>query len=700
MWHSWLIFLWIGWESQPFHQATMVKLIDASLGGLATAKPEGVLKPHFDKKVARVAKMMSGKNIDQQVMRDIKERFPEFTYVDCFVRLIGGKSLFDEIKAKKLQTTAEGKRLGSAWWHALRQRWQRINSPEAGLVVKNKADTVSPTLISALTTATSSNTRLRTSAPLISWLQQQIAAPSQKALIGLFRHSLSMHPSTRHLQTVIHIMKMVSKLKLVQKNPEECSSLSIHWDVAMVNWLSQASRAGLRDDVFLDQHLECVALVLNEAHVRLVREAADVKVCSEELRCLCSSSALGQRVYGASLAQLCQAEYLGDLQKIIAETLSKNIDEELIGQAFAQAEQSAMKWEYDLRCCARASVSSTYQNVELKLAVHDATSVASGIIMTWIKQIGVQRGCIVQLWFEKDILPVAAMPQVWPIAEDITKPINTARRMINEHAQASNVSSGDLSVKMMESQQQALEQVDASAGIEIALCRALASGPGEAKMEEELFKCLPDAGSTISLSDALSALERLQESALYKFSPLSAQSKLGEVLGSVRSLCRAQSPCFTAWGGNSSLKKLKDEILPLFLTAPISGTEENQKFLRGLGAAKAILRSARERKIDDSLDLSHIGPLCTYDWILSQEENLEVQTWLKSIWASAGVAGASAVQRCTQRASSSSNEMLSCPPGKKEEDCSLGRGGECGQFVCVNSLEMRSGQARECHGSL
>ena len=185
--------------------------------------------------------------------------------------------------------------------------------------------------------------------------------------------------------------------------------MSSHWDVAMVNWLSQASRAGLRDDVFMDQHLECAALVCNEAHVRRVRDAADVKVCSEELRCLCSSSALGQRVYGASLAQLCQAEYLGDLDAIIAETLSEDIDEELIGQAFAQAEQSAPKWEYDLRCRSRTSVSATYQKVELQLAVHDATSVASGMIMTWIKQIGVQRGCIVQLWFENDILPVAAM---------------------------------------------------------------------------------------------------------------------------------------------------------------------------------------------------------------------------------------------------------------------------------------------------
>ena len=194
-------------------------------------------------------------------------------------------------------------------------------------------------------------------------------------------------------------------------------------------------------------------------------------------------------------------------------------------------------------------------------------------------------------------------------------------------------------------------------------------------MEEELFKCLPDSGRTISLSQALRALDRLQESALYKSSPLSAQSKLGEVLGSVKSLCRAQSPCFTAWSGNSSLKNVKDDILPLFLTAPISDGEDAPTS-RGLGAAKALLRRAREQHDGNILDLSHIQSLCTSDWILSQEENMEVQTWLKSIWTSAGVAGASAVQRCTQRASSSSHEMLGGPAGQNT-NCSLGqwRGG-------------------------
>ena len=89
------------------------------------------------------------------------------------------------------------------------------------------------------------------------------------------------------------------------------------------------------------------------------------------------------------------------------------------------------------------------------------------------------------------------------------------------------------------------------------------------------------------------------------------------------------------------------------------------RHVRGLGAAMALLQRARKAYADDSLDLSHIGPLSTYDWILSPEANEEVQVWLRSIWSSAGVQGASAVQRITQRGSSSSSDMLGGPAKKK-----------------------------------
>ena len=331
----------------------------------------------------------------------------------------------------------------------------------------------------------------------------------------------------------------------------------------MLNWLSSASRAGPREDVWMDNHLDCAALVVNEDHVGRVRDAENVKDCSLELRELCSSSQLGQRVYGGLLSQLCFDEYLSGLDEIIAETLSGDIDEKVMASAFAKAEELANRLEYDQRCSSRACVTSSYQKMELKLGDHDSTSVASAKIMTWVKQLGVARGSIVQLWFEKDILPVAEPADENTITETITKPINTARRMVNEQAAASNVSTGDLSVKMKESHQQALEQVDASAAIEVALCRALATGPGEAKMEEELFKCLPYNARTMSLSESLAAIDWLQESALYKFCPLSAQAKLAEVLGSVKSLMRAQAPCFTSWGGNTFGKAQGSDLATL-----------------------------------------------------------------------------------------------------------------------------------------
>ena len=112
------------------------------------------------------------------------------------------------------------------------------------------------------------------------------------------------------------------------------------------------------------------------------------------------------------------------------------------------------------------------------------------------------------------------------------------------------------------------------------------------------------------------------------------------------------------------MKKLKDQILPLFLTAPIDDDDEEPMVLRGVGAAKALLRAARAAHARDEINLGHIQHLCTFDWILSPDENLEVQAWLKCIWTAAGVAGASAASRCSARQSSSSNDANG-PSGKK-----------------------------------
>ena len=230
----------------------------------------------------------------------------------------------------------------------------------------------------------------------------------------------------------------------------------------------------------MDNHSDIATLVLNGAHMKAVKEAAFVAQCSRELRELCSSSQLGQRVYGPLLGQLCYDEYCRGIDEILENLNGADIiDEEVLSTCFTKAEEIARHWEFDERCSSRTSVFQDYSTVQLKLAAQDAASLATMKIMTWVKSVGVAAGSILQLWFEAEILPREEFPANIEVVDSIVKPINCARKMVNEQATCANVATGELAVKMMESQQPSLESVDPSASIEVALCRALAGGPGE-----------------------------------------------------------------------------------------------------------------------------------------------------------------------------------------------------------------------------
>ena len=648
-----------------FLQATMVRIFAATLQcGENDVNPADVLKP--ENKARAVAKMrtLEYKDVDAQCGRDLRERYPDYTYVDTHVRRIGGSNMFDEIRAKRIEVMSIGKRIPSSWWTAHRLKWAKITSPEAGLVVRDAGQPVPQTLIQAITTACSPNTRLRSSGPLIGWLQMQSVVPNQKSTCGIFRHSLSQYPTAKHLQVVIAIMKMVSKLHVQLVHVQECAGMFPHWDTALVNWLASSARAGLKEDVWLDNHAEMAGLVVNSTHIARVREASNVRDCSRELRELCSSSQLGQRVYGGLLAQLCFDEYVRGIDVILETLEGEHVDEDVLSDAFSNAEELARTWEFDERCSNRHVVMALYSSVQLKLPSHDAASLASSKNMCWVKSAGVKNGDIEQLWFEAEIMPREEYLTEATIAASICKPINCARKMVNEQASSANVSTGDLAVKMMESQQPSLESVDPSAGIEVALCRSLAAAAGEQKMEKSLFLCLPDAARVMTPAESLAGIEKLQESALFKFSSLSAQALLAEVMAAVKCLMRNQPPCTTSWGGSTSLKKLKDQILPLFMVAKIGSDGDEPKTVRGLAAAKQQLRVARDAARTEEINLGHIADLTTYDFLLNEEEANEVQVWLKSIWVKAGQAGATAVERLQGR-SSSHNEATA--PKKKRK---------------------------------
>ena len=144
------------------------------------------------------------------------------------------------------------------------------------------------------------------------------------------------------------------------------------------------------NDMLDDLYMALESLRNGYRHVKRVQDAQDVRSCSDELRSLCSSSAVGQRVHGHALALLCQREYLNDLDQIINDALCDEITMEKLNLAYCKAQTSADKWEYDLRCKSKSTVTADYLGVEIVLNVVDATSVAHGKICCHIKWLGVK----------------------------------------------------------------------------------------------------------------------------------------------------------------------------------------------------------------------------------------------------------------------------------------------------------------------
>ena len=331
-----------------------------------------------------------------------RERFADFTFVDAYVRRIGNFNLFEEIIDAKEQAKKHKSRLSTSFWSNLRMKWVKINSAESLLVVANQAEEVPRNLLLALQTCTSTNTRTRSSVPLVSWLSSCAAVPPQKAIVGLFRHSLSKHPSSGgHLNIAIAIMKMVARLRVPGKFPHECGVMFCHWDVTCCSWLSSVCKSGLREDVFLDQNLEVCSLVINAAHVKKIAQAVNEAEVAEELKSVCTSSTLGARIYGPVLSKLAITSYIGEVIEICELVLFAEVNQTTLNDAFAKAEASATRWEFDLRCRAKSTIEGNFMELIVTLMVVDSVSVARALIFLWVKEKGLRTKQIVPLWFEK-----------------------------------------------------------------------------------------------------------------------------------------------------------------------------------------------------------------------------------------------------------------------------------------------------------
>ena len=415
----------------------------------------------------------------------------------------------------------------------------------------------------------------------------------------------------------------------------------------------------MRTNIWLDQNLEIVGLVASTAAIKRVQMASEVSLCAGDLKTLVSSSGIMERVLGANLSELCYNEYMSELDKIVQAELSDGVTSESLAAAMAAAAEAAAKWEYDKRCTRYSRVKCSYLNdVVIDVEASDASAAALKKIHVYMRTLGIVNGCIDTLWFDKDIFDIEIDENAPGVEPELAAAVNLGRRMMNEEAASAKPSSGELAVSMMAAKMTATAEFDPFSTVDVSLARALSTGPGEHRLNAQIFRSLPDATREMSLTATVGALERLQESALHQFCSPQAQSKLAEVLRATKQLCRGQAPSFSSWTACSCLKRIMEFHLPMFCAFDEAegASSSSSRIVRGKAAAQKHFE--KFEGLQEAPSLGDLEVLTTYDWLLERAQQQQVQTWLQRVWESAGMAAVTALssKRTTDSAASAAKK--------------------------------------------
>ena len=376
---------------------------------------------------------------------------------------------------------------------------------------------------------------------------------------------------------------------------------------------------------------------------------------------MCSSASLGNKLFGQRLMLLAQKEYIRAVERLCAELLSEEISQTLLDLCHQRAAEQAENWEFDKRCSAKTHIEENFFGLPLNLPAEDSVSAATAVIMTWVKQSGLANGQFSPLWFEKACFPdKIEVPEVKKpvIGDAILSGINLARCTLNQEVRSGPPASGAMTVELLEGKADAMSNHDGSFYIEIALARALTSGPGQTKLEEEVMQQLPSDTQHLSINSSTMKMSSLRESDLARFCSIEAQGKVEEILQQLRAVQRGHCPCFTAWAGDKLLARAKTAFA-FVLHDHDEDEDDAVPKVRGKALAEKLLEEQRAAFASSELNLEQCQRLNCFDWLLTDAQKDDVQSWLDDVWKNAGLSQQSKIAETQKRHSSS------LPPTKK-----------------------------------
>ena len=101
--------------------------------------------------------------------------------------------------------------------------------------------------------------------------------------------------------------------------------------------------------MWLVEKLEVLCLVLSAFHTKRILDAKTDEEVSSELRSVCASSGLGNKLFGHRLMLLAVKEYIKAVRALCAEHMSDKISQAELDLCHKKAAEHAEEWEFDKR---------------------------------------------------------------------------------------------------------------------------------------------------------------------------------------------------------------------------------------------------------------------------------------------------------------------------------------------------------------
>lgn len=570
----------------------------------------------------------------QAVAKVLADNFGGFSEAELHLHEVGGFTLSGRIAEDRARVQrGEHIAMGKVYYEGLRRKYRSPSSAHTMLEPLDENEPLDDHLVAALEALVSGR---KTSDLLISWTEA-VSSVSQRNLVALFRQLLVLPPSKSLEQASISIavMKMLVRIGLDKKFPEEVGCMASQWDAACVKSLASFKAQQRSGTCWWEASSSWACLVLPMvATTKALIEKDSLESVSDEINSVVEGSEVGQRLLARAQKQL-QLERLSTrIKEHVARFDNEAITQELLDARQAEFISAVKALGYEpMQRHVPKDMDFLYRGERISIAVNSPLEQYQVAVQCMVRGRATELGVLPALFCENALVAqVSARPPA--VDEKCVQTSKLARSLVADQLDASDASK-DAIMNVLKEKRSFLTTTDRFWKIEHSFWACLAGSLAELKTHRLILDCLPADNRRMTLAQSKQMFKMAEGCALLAFVGASLRATVATVASYVETMTAGKSPTIERTTGDTSFAFTVQSRLALFCEAP--GPSADASPLRGAAAAAANFQSLSTRAEDaPQLTYSDLVPCLTFSWLLDADQRSQLDRLKLKVVAMSG----------------------------------------------------------------